>query len=337
MTNFRRKIAGFAAASAMALTVIAPTAFNVFEEIRPCSITASAASISMTDAEYQRGLNIYNYLKSNTSWNDGAICGVLAHLYAESRFIPTALNSKSGAYGIAQWLDSNYSKRKSNLMKLPNYQAVETQLNYFITEINSNGFSISKNAINNATNDASGAYNTAYYVRLNYGWGCSDITKAKEDTLNNCRYIAETANDFYCKYASKNTYLTGDINLDGKVDVTDVSYLSLYLLGDTTFDKIAGNAAASKANADVTGDGTVNVLDLAALKRIVIKADNSSSVEVTPYTIRLAKGTPIYAEAGSSKVKQYLSSMGTFTITKEQTVNGVKYGYLKSGAGWVKL
>ena len=140
-------------------------------------------------------------------------------------------------------------------------------------------------------------------------------------------------------YAEKNTYLAGDINLDGKVDVTDVSYLSLYLLGDTTFDKIAGNAAASKANADVTGDGTVNVLDLAALKRIVIHADNSGPVEVTPYTKRLAKGTPIYAEPGSSKVNQYIKDEngGTYTITKEQTVNGVKYGYLKSGAGWVKL
>lgn len=336
MKNFRRKIAGFAAASAMALTVIAPTAFNVFEEIRPCSITASAEDFVMTDAEYQRGLYVYNYLKSNTSWNDGAICGVLAHLYTESRFIPTVVNTKYSTYGLCQWKD----ERKANLMKLPNYSNIDVQLNFMINEINNiNYYKFSKNAINSATNDANGAYNTAYYVRLNYGWGNYGTSTTDQFKIDDCTLRALEARDIFYMYAEKNTYLAGDINLDGKVDVTDVSYLSLYLLGDTTFDKIAGNAAASKANADVTGDGTVNVLDLAALKRIVIHADNSGPVEVTPYTKRLAKGTPIYAEPGSSKVNQYIKDEngGTYTITKEQTVNGVKYGYLKSGAGWVKL
>lgn len=79
------------------------------------------------------------------------------------------------------------------------------------------------------------------------------------------------------KYMTKdNVKLTGDLDLNQKVELTDLSYLSLYCVGDTTFEKIAkdngiANPEVVKYNADVTGDGKVDLCDLATLRRIISK------------------------------------------------------------------
>lgn len=59
------------------------------------------------------------------------------------------------------------------------------------------------------------------------------------------------------------TFLYGDVNSDKEVDLTDLSFLSLYILGETEFTKTQEKAA------DVTADGDVNVMDLARLKQYV--------------------------------------------------------------------
>lgn len=55
----------------------------------------------------------------------------------------------------------------------------------------------------------------------------------------------------------------GDIDTDSRVDLTDLSLLSLHLIGDNILE---GNALKA---ADVNGDGEVNLSDLAHLKRYV--------------------------------------------------------------------
>jgi hypothetical protein len=53
--------------------------------------------------------------------------------------------------------------------------------------------------------------------------------------------------------------LPGDVNDDGKVDISDVTVLK---------QSIAGwNVKINKSNADVTGDGKVTVADVALLKQ----------------------------------------------------------------------
>ena len=59
--------------------------------------------------------------------------------------------------------------------------------------------------------------------------------------------------------------LKGDVNLDGKIDVTDLSVLSL-----TLADKKELSPQA-KINADVTGDSNVNLADLATLRQFLSK------------------------------------------------------------------
>ena len=54
------------------------------------------------------------------------------------------------------------------------------------------------------------------------------------------------------------------------------------------------------------------------------------------YTRTLNSGTPIYKEIGKPATGK-ISVATKYTIVEEKTVNYVKYGKLKSGAGWVEL
>ncbi|MCQ2465197.1 MAG: dockerin type I domain-containing protein [Oscillospiraceae bacterium] len=57
----------------------------------------------------------------------------------------------------------------------------------------------------------------------------------------------------------------GDVNLDGNVDITDISVLSIALVDKTELKE------QSKINSDVTGDGETDLTDLATLKQYVTK------------------------------------------------------------------
>ncbi len=80
------------------------------------------------------------------------------------------------------------------------------------------------------------------------------------------------AKDIYNKYfvASQVQFIYGDLNYDNVTDLTDLSYLSVYLMGNTEFDKIQTEAA------DIDASGIVDIADLAYYKQYVCK-DNSSA------------------------------------------------------------
>ena len=61
----------------------------------------------------------------------------------------------------------------------------------------------------------------------------------------------------------------GDVNEDGTVDLTDLSELSLVILGESELTD------SQKSAADINGDGEVNVSDLARLKQFVSNKINS--------------------------------------------------------------
>ena len=162
----------------------------------------------------------------------------------------------------------------------------------------------------------------------------------KEMTYTNGEFTSKSYNASIYGYATPSykktssvSTLKGDLDLNGKVDITDCSHLSLYLIGDKTLASIAGNEAATKANADMNSDGEVTIVDLSMLKN---KISGGSAVVNVNYTKSLSAGTAIYSAAGGNKINT-ISSTGVYTIVKEQYAGGVKYGALKSGAGWVKL
>ena len=60
-------------------------------------------------------------------------------------------------------------------------------------------------------------------------------------------------------------YIYGDVNLSKIVDVTDLTVLSLYMLGDAKLESKA------LVQADVNADGKVDIADLATLKQYIMK------------------------------------------------------------------
>ena len=67
-------------------------------------------------------------------------------------------------------------------------------------------------------------------------------------------------------FASEEDVLAGDLNLDGKTGLQDVSLLQKYLLGTSSL------TSGQYDNADLNGNGSVDIFDLVLLRRTVSKA-----------------------------------------------------------------
>ncbi|MBR6925235.1 MAG: dockerin type I repeat-containing protein, partial [Oscillospiraceae bacterium] len=65
-------------------------------------------------------------------------------------------------------------------------------------------------------------------------------------------------------------YLLGDVNNDGKIDITDLSTIAINLVDRKKFKTDAETKAA-----DVNKDGTVDLLDLATCRQFISKVITS--------------------------------------------------------------
>ena len=102
-------------------------------------------------------------------------------------------------------------------------------------------------------------------------------TKESIKSVYNSDYVItldELPKDLYTAVASEPTTVpttqpgtvkTGDIDCDGKIDITDLSLLSLYLIGDK---KLEGDSLKA---ADTTHDGDIQLTDLATLRQFISK------------------------------------------------------------------
>lgn len=70
--------------------------------------------------------------------------------------------------------------------------------------------------------------------------------------------------------------LKGDVNGDGKVSITDLSLLKLYLTGNPS-----GSSNFVERNADVNGDGQVTLTDLSQLKQLLLSGENNTQNNTT--------------------------------------------------------
>lgn len=62
-------------------------------------------------------------------------------------------------------------------------------------------------------------------------------------------------------------FMYGDVNRDENIDLSDLTVLCLYLLGDVELTEEALKAS------DVSGDGLINIADIAHLKQYICKDD----------------------------------------------------------------
>ena len=89
------------------------------------------------------------------------------------------------------------------------------------------------------------------------------------DINSNCfelNIIGDEINPYDIKKTCDTTlFLRGDITGNGIVDVTDLTELSLYLIGDSNFD------CAQKIYSDIDDDNKTGMTDLARLRQYISK------------------------------------------------------------------
>ena len=71
------------------------------------------------------------------------------------------------------------------------------------------------------------------------------------------------------------TNIKGDANNDGKVDETDINLIKAYIVGNV------GDSAINKNNADVNGDGQINILDMSAVLSISKNNQNTNVSQIS--------------------------------------------------------
>ena len=100
-------------------------------------------------------------------------------------------------------------------------------------------------------------------------------------------------------------------------------------------DSISGDRAVLGKNE--TGNSDIHSAVSTKYLTLIQNAAAHESFRTVSYLTRLQKGEPIYS-ISQNKVKQIsIITVGSiYTIIEENTIDGVKYGKLKSGAGWVK-
>ena len=123
---------------------------------------------------------------------------------------------------------------------------------YNYAKLNTVTIPTSVNTVEKGAFNACNALETVYYDGTDDDWAAIDI-KEKNDPLINAARM----------HSPKQEFMYGDIDKNGVVELTDLTYLSLYLMQSAEFDEVQVLAA------DVDGNGIVDIADLARLKQYI--------------------------------------------------------------------
>lgn len=122
---------------------------------------------------------IYNYL-STKDLSKATICGIMANIYYESNYNPTAVGDNGTSFGLCQW----HLTRREDLFRYANKRGlnannIETQIDFMLEEL-SNSYLLVYTLIRNNSNSISDAYNVADVFCKYYEVPADKINKARE-------------------------------------------------------------------------------------------------------------------------------------------------------------
>ena len=101
----------------------------------------------------------YEYFTEEMGLNTAAACGILANLYRESKFSPTASSATGKCYGIAQWTGGRLDNLKSYCKDEGyDYKTLKGQLHFLEYEINQSSRKSILTYMQGVKNTASGAF-----------------------------------------------------------------------------------------------------------------------------------------------------------------------------------
>ena len=111
----------------------------------------------------------YEYFTEAMGLNTAAACGILANLYRESKFSPTASSATGKCYGIAQWTGGRLDNLKSYCKDEGyDYKTLKGQLHFLEYEINQSSRKSILTYMQGVKNTASGAFDAGYYWCYNF-------------------------------------------------------------------------------------------------------------------------------------------------------------------------
>lgn len=119
-----------------------------------------------------------------------------------------------------------------------------------------------------------------------------------------------------------NSQIVGDLNCDGKVDISDLSTLSVYIIGDIRLD------GKCLKNADTNLDGTVDLADLANLRRFISKVQEYLTTEVWVAEDNVPDGAEVIDE---------MWRYDTVNVEKTESEAETPEGWTKTGSRWVTV
>ena len=138
-------------------------------------VLPSAAASSYTGSDNEQ--KVYEFAINKLGVNGAVASAILANIYSESGFRPTASAMESDgyiSYGICQWHKGRYDALQSYCASNGlDYTPIEGQLEYLKYELE-NGERSAYNKIRGAENTAEGAY-TASYNWAKYFERCSSL------------------------------------------------------------------------------------------------------------------------------------------------------------------
>jgi|GEM_PF-2253356 len=179
---------------------------------------------------------IYNFIMSELDVNEAGACGILANIYGESRFIPTAsCIDVDGlpSYGLCQWHAGRLDELKSYCdANGYDYTTVEGQMHFLKYELNgTEKYAYSK--ILGLPNTADGAYTAGYNWCKYFGRGATlyyeyrgNLAKSTYwpkygGTISEVIYATISERNYYIKNNSTGTYIT--VPSHGESNGTDVA------------------------------------------------------------------------------------------------------------------
>ena len=199
-----KKISVFVIIVAMLIGIFASS--NVGVSRTESTSYAAAHTVTRTSNEAK----VYTYLVKNLGLNTAAASGVMAVMYRESRFRPTAFGC-GRYYGLCQWGGSRLKALKNYCKKHKlNYKTVDGQLAYLTYELKYT--SVGKKTLaylKKQPNTSTGAYRSGYYFVKYFERGAASLASKYANVgktfFNNYRKVVVrfNANGGTVKTASK--------------------------------------------------------------------------------------------------------------------------------------
>ncbi|MDO4384540.1 MAG: phage tail tip lysozyme [Clostridia bacterium] len=136
--------------------------------VKPTATTAPASTDAIfSDDSLSNEQKVFAFITKRMNYTPAVACGIMANIYAESRFNPASVSS-AGYSGICQWSQSRFAAIKS-WCESRSYDpmSLEGQLNYLKYDLDSRN-TVYHKALKAMGNTAQDAYDAGYYFCYYY-------------------------------------------------------------------------------------------------------------------------------------------------------------------------